>query len=213
MGMHDGTAHLTAAGLTCDRGERRVFSHIGFEVNAGGALAVVGPNGAGKSSLLRLLAGLLPPAGGVIAWNGHPVSEEPDAHRARLHYVGHADALKPTLTPAEMLRFHAALRGQRMTEAAVMTALGSFGLAALAELPARFLSQGQRRRAALARLVATPAPLWLLDEPTLGLDADSVTRLVAALARHRDAGGLVVVATHGGLDLGAHDTLDMGAAR
>lgn len=211
--MQDGTARLSAAGLTCDRGERRVFSHIAFEVRPGGALAVVGPNGAGKSSLLRLLAGLLPPAGGVIAWNGHPVSEEPDAHRARLHYIGHADAVKPTLTPAEMLRFHAALRGQRLTHAATRSALDSFGLAALADLPARFLSQGQRRRAALARLVATPAPLWLLDEPTLGLDADSVQRLEAVLARHRAAGGLAVVATHGGLDLDPHDTLDMATPR
>ena len=209
--MHDGTARLSAAGLTCDRGERRVFSHVGFEVGPGGLLAVVGPNGAGKSSLLRLLAGLLPPAGGEIRWDGHAVGDDPDAHRARLHYIGHADALKPTLTPAEMLGFHAALRGQAIGEAAIATALEAFGLAALADLPARFLSQGQRRRAALARLVATPAPLWLLDEPTLGLDADSVARLESALARHRSAGGLAVIATHGGLGLGVHQVLDMGA--
>lgn len=208
--MHDGTARLSASGLTCDRGERRVFSHLGFEIGAGGALAVVGPNGAGKSSLLRLLAGLLPPAGGVIAWNGEAVDGDPEAHRARLHYVGHADALKPTLTPAEMLSFQAALRGRRLSDGAITASLDAFGLAALADLPARFLSQGQRRRAALTRLVATPAPLWLLDEPTLGLDAESVARLTAVLARHRSAGGLVVVATHGGLDLGDHAMLDMG---
>ena len=209
--MDDGTARLSAAGLTCDRGERRVFSHVGFEVAAGGALAVVGPNGAGKSSLLRLIAGLLPPAGGVISWDGQAIADEPDAHRARLHYIGHADALKPTLTPAEMLHFHAALRGQRITDAAIDTALDAFALGPLADLPARFLSQGQRRRAALARLVASPAPLWLLDEPTLGLDADSVERLETALARHRGAGGLAVVATHGGLGLGVHQVLDMGS--
>lgn len=208
--MHDGTARLSANGLTCDRGERRVFSHLGFEVRAGEALAVVGPNGSGKSSLLRLLAGLLPPAGGEIAWNGGAVADDPEAHRARLHYVGHADALKPTLTPAEMLGFQAGLRGQRLGDAAILSALDAFGLAGLADLPSRFLSQGQRRRAALARLVATPAPLWLLDEPTLGLDAESLARLIAVLARHRSAGGLVVVATHGGLDLGPHATLDMG---
>ena len=211
--MDDSTARLSARGLTCDRGERRVFAHVGFEVRPGGLLAVVGPNGAGKSSLLRLLAGLLPPAGGVIAWNGHAVADEPEAHRARLHYIGHLDALKPALTPAEMLAFDAALRGQRTGAPAISAALDAFGLARFADLPARFLSQGQRRRAALARLVATPAPLWLLDEPTLALDADSVARLTTVLARHRGAGGLAVVATHGGLDLGAHDTLDLGAVR
>jgi len=211
--MDDSTARLSARGLTCDRGERRVFAHVGFEVRPGGLLAVVGPNGAGKSSLLRLLAGLLPPAGGVIAWNGHAVADEPEAHRARLHYIGHLDALKPALTPAEMLAFDAALRGQRTGASAISAALDAFGLARFADLPARFLSQGQRRRAALARLVATPAPLWLLDEPTLALDADSVARLTAVLARHRGAGGLAVIATHGGLDLGAHDTLDLGAVR
>jgi heme exporter protein A len=211
--MDHGTARLSAAGLTCDRGERRVFAHVEFAVAAGGVLAVVGPNGTGKSSLLRLLAGLLPAAGGQIAWNGRPVAGDAEAHRARLHYVGHLDALKPSLTAAEMLAFHAALRGQRLGAAAIAAALDAFGLARLASLPARFLSQGQRRRAALARLVATPAPLWLLDEPTLGLDADSVARLSATLTRHRSAGGLAVIATHGGLDLGAHTTLDLGAAR
>lgn len=211
--MDQSTARLSAAGLTCDRGERRVFAQVAFEVAAGGVLAVVGPNGTGKSSLLRLLAGLLPAAGGQIAWNGQPVADDVEAHRSRLHYIGHQDALKPTLTPAEMLGFHAALRGQRLAGAAIATALEAFGLARFANLPARFLSQGQRRRAALARLVATPAPLWLLDEPTLGLDADSLARLAAVLARHRSAGGLAVIATHGGLELGAHTTLDLGAGR
>jgi heme exporter protein A len=209
--MHDDTARLTASGLVCDRGERRVFAGVELRVGRGEVLAVVGPNGAGKSSLLRLLAGLLPPAAGTVAWEGQPVTDDPDAHRGRLHYVGHLDALKPALTPAETLRFQAELHGQSMSPAAITDALETFGLAALAHLPARFLSQGQRRRAALARLVATSAPLWLLDEPTLGLDADSVARLEHALERHRGAGGLAVVATHGGLDLGAHATLDLGA--
>src|SRR5215469_15660919 len=132
--MDDSTARLSASGLTCDRGERRVFAHVGFEVRPGGVLAVVGPNGAGKSSLLRLLAGLLPPAGGAITWNGQAVADEPEAYRARLHYIGHLDALKPTLTPAEMLAFHAALRGQQIGRAAITSALEAFGLAALADL-------------------------------------------------------------------------------
>ncbi len=210
--MDGSTARLSARSLTCDRGERRVFAHIDFNLRAGGVLAVVGPNGTGKSSLLRLLAGLLPPAGGAISWNGQDVADEPEAHRARLHYIGHLDALKPTLTPVEMLAFHAALHGQQIGAGAIATALDAFGLARFADLPARFLSQGQRRRAALARLIASPAPLWLLDEPTLALDADSVARLTAVLARHREAGGVAVIATHGGLELGAHETLTLGAA-
>jgi heme exporter protein A len=210
--MHDDTARLTATGLVCDRGERRVFAGVDLAVERGEALAVVGPNGTGKSSLLRLLAGLLPPAEGRIEWNGVPVADDPDVYRGRLHYVGHLDALKPGLTPAELLGFDGALRGRRLTAEAVTAALAAFGLDHLANLPARFLSRGQRRRTALARLVAAPAPLWLLDEPTLGLDADSVARLEAAIARHRSAGGMLIVATHGGLGLGTHRTLTMGAA-
>ena len=210
--MDDGTARLAASGLVCDRGERRVFTGVEFSVGRGEVLAVVGPNGTGKSSLLRLLAGLLPPTAGTVTWAGASVADDPDAHRARLHYLGHADALKPTLTPAEALRFHAELRGRPVDAATLGAALDAFGLGTLANLPARFLSQGQRRRAALARVIATPAALWLLDEPTLGLDAESVGRLENALERHRAGGGIAIVATHGGLDLGAHATLDLGAS-
>jgi heme exporter protein A len=203
-------ARLTGTGLVCDRGERRVFAGLDLTVAAGEALAVVGPNGTGKSSLLRLLAGLLPPAAGTLVWNGSPVSDEPEAHRARLHYVGHLDAVKPSLTAAETLLFQAQLRGARPTRGEILEALEVFGMSGLADLPSRFLSQGQRRRAALARLAAVRAPLWLLDEPTLGLDADSVVRLAGAMARHRADGGLIIVATHGGLALGSHTTLDLG---
>lgn len=205
-------ARLTAADLTCDRGERRVFSGVRFDISGGDALAVVGPNGTGKSSLLRLIAGLLPAVGGTLAWNGTAVADDPDAHRTRLHYLGHLDAIKPTLTPAETLAFHARLRGRQADRPAVMAALDAFGLGRLADLPGRFLSQGQRRRVALARLIVAPAPLWLLDEPTNGLDADSLERLTDAIDHHRSAGGLLIAATHGGLDLGAHTTLELGVA-
>jgi heme exporter protein A len=203
-------ARLTAADLTCDRGERRVFSGVRFDISGGDALAVVGPNGAGKSSLLRLIAGLLPPAEGTLRWNGEPVADDPERHRARLHYLGHQDAVKAALTPLESLDFHARLRGPAAGPAALHAALDALGLARLAELPGRFLSQGQRRRVALARLLASPAPLWLLDEPTLGLDAEALGRLADLIDTHRSRGGMVLVATHGGLDLGAHATLDLG---
>jgi heme exporter protein A len=206
-------ARLTGTGLVCDRGERRVFAGLDLAVAAGEALAVVGPNGTGKSSLLRLLAGLLPPAAGLLAWNGTPVTDDPDAHRARLHYVGHLDAVKPALSAAETLVFQAQLRGSRPSRGDILEALEVFGMSGLADLPSRFLSQGQRRRAALARLMVARAPLWLLDEPTLGLDADSVVRLAGAMARHRADGGMIIVATHGGLALGSHTTLDLGRPR
>jgi heme exporter protein A len=204
---------FVAADLACIRGERLVFGKVRFDIASGDALALVGPNGSGKSTLLRLLAGLLPASGGRLAWNGAPVGDEPDAHRARLHYLGHLDAVKPALTPLENLAFHARLRGEIRDAAALKAALDALGIAGLADLPGRFLSQGQRRRAALARLRATRAPLWLLDEPTLGLDADALVRLADLIDSHRSQGGIVIAATHGGLDLGPHTTLELGTAR
>lgn len=203
-------SEFAGIGLTCVRGERQVFTGVDFDVGAGGALVLAGPNGSGKSSLLRLMAGLAPPAAGTIVWDGVPVVEDPEAHRARLHYLGHLDALKPTLTVAENVASAVTLRGQAVGSAEVASALDGFGLAGLGDLPARYLSQGQRRRAALARLLAAPAPLWLLDEPTLALDFDSVERLGAAIARHRRAGGRVVVATHVNLELASAETLRLG---
>jgi heme exporter protein A len=204
---------FVATDLACVRGERPVFSHVRFSLAGGDALALVGPNGAGKSSLLRVLAGLLPAAAGSLTWNGAPVGDDPDAHRARLHYLGHLDAVKPALTPRESLTFHAQLRGAGADPTVLSGAFEALGIAGLADLPGRFLSQGQRRRVALARLRATPSRLWLLDEPTLGLDADAVTRLADLIDTHRAQGGMVIVATHGGLDLGPHATLELGASR
>lgn len=162
-----------------------------------------GPNGSGKSSLLRLLAGFLRPAAGVLAWSGAPLADDLAAHRARLHHIGHADAVKGALTVRENLAFAAALSGG--AEETLTGALAGFALAPLAELPARYLSAGQRRRLALARLLAVPRPLWLLDEPGVGLDAASRRRLEAAVAAQRTAGGIVVLATHG--DVAIEDAL------
>jgi heme exporter protein A len=182
---------LEAQDLACLRGERVVFAGLSFAMGAGEALLLTGANGAGKSSLLRLLAGLLRPAEGRLLWEGQDALADRAGHAARLRYVGHGDALKPALTAAENLAFYARLWG-----GAVAPALEALGLGPLADLPARVLSAGQKRRLGLARLALGPAALWLLDEPTTGLDVASVDRLGALLARHRDAGGMVVAATH-----------------
>lgn len=200
-------ARFAAENLACIRGERPVFSGLDFTLESGGALLLHGPNGSGKSSLLRILAGFLQPVDGRLTWNGAALGEAPEAHRERLHYVGHLDAVKPTLTVAENLRFWARSRGHPQ---AADDALARLGLDALADVPGRFLSAGQRRRAALARLLATPAPLWLLDEPTVTLDAEATARLEGIVRAHRAAGGMVVVATHTEIGLEEATRIDMG---
>ncbi len=208
--MNSTTDRLECRELACLRGERLVFKGVSFALAAGEALRLTGPNGSGKSSLLRLLAGLARPEAGTIAWNGAPVGDDPDAHRARLLFLGHQDAVKPWLTVRENLAFWAALHGA--PEAGVAPALARMALAPQAELPARYLSQGQRRRLALARFAAIPAPLWLLDEPTTGLDDASVATLEALVAGHCADGGLAVVSTHLALKLPGANALALAAA-
>lgn len=193
--------------LACRRGERLVFAGLDFTLAAGGALVLTGRNGSGKSSLLRLMAGLTPPEGGLLAWDGAAIATDRAAHRARLQFIGHADALKSALTPTETLAFWAGMRGGT---ADVTGALARFRLHGIADTPCRFLSAGQRRRLALARLVASPAALWLLDEPLTGLDAKSVGDLHAAIARHRHGGGRVALATHAALALPDATALALG---
>lgn len=199
---------LAAAGLVCIRGGRLVFEGVAFELRAGDALVLRGPNGSGKSSLLRLLAGLVPITGGELLWAGEGVDTRSPEHRARLHFVGHSDAAKPVLTVGENLAFVAALAGDG--QARLRSALDLFDLAALADTPARYLSAGQRRRLALARLLVAERPLWLLDEPAVGLDADNRVRLQNAIARHRAAGGICVLATHGDVSVPDPMVLDFG---
>src|SRR5690348_618164 len=183
---------FSAHDLACRRGERLVFAGLAFALPPGGALLLTGANGSGKSSLLRLMAALSRPEAGALRWDGTPVSDDPAAHRARLHFIGHQDAVKPALAVAETLRFWAGMHGG----AAVAAALAHFRLAMLSDWPCRHLSAGQRRRLALARLLASPAPLWLLDEPLNGLDAEAQADLLAAVAAHRDKGGRVALSTH-----------------
>jgi heme exporter protein A len=182
---------LRAEDLTAIRGERLVFRDVGFSVAEGGALILAGRNGAGKSTLLRLLAGLVRPEAGKLFWYGTDALADLTAHGARVALLGHQDALKPGPTAAENLAFAARLSGRP-----VAAALADLGLEDLAELPARMLSAGQRRRLALARVSLSTGRLWLLDEPTLGLDDPAVERLGALLARHRVGGGMIVAASH-----------------
>jgi len=182
---------LRAEGLAAFRGERLVFRDLDLSVPEGGAMVLAGPNGSGKSTLLRLLAGLVRPMAGTLFWRDQDALSDLPAHASRVAYIGHQDGVKPGLTAAENLRFAA-----RIGTGSVATALDAMGLRDLADLPARMLSAGQKRRLALARLVLSPAPIWLLDEPSIGLDTVSIDRFGAVLARHRAAGGLIVAATH-----------------
>jgi heme exporter protein A len=182
---------LVADSLAAIRGERLVFAGISFALPPGGALLLEGPNGSGKSTLLRVLAGLGRAEAGTLRWNGEDALSDRTTHATRIAYLGHQDAVKPGLTAAENLALPARLSG-----GSVSAALAALGLEALADLPARMLSAGQKRRLALARLALTKAPLWLLDEPTLGLDSAAIDRFGALLAGHRTAGGIVIAATH-----------------
>ena len=193
---------LSAVGLGCRRGGREVFAGIGFSVGAGEALIVSGRNGAGKSSLLRTVAGLLRAAEGRLTLDGG----DPELSIAeQAHYLGHQDALKPSLSVAENLLFWAGFFGAR--PAAVDAPLGAVGLGALAGLPAAYLSAGQRRRLSLARLIAVPRPIWLLDEPMSTLDSAAQERLTGLMQAHLGSGGLILAATHGPIGLGTTQEL------
>jgi heme exporter protein A len=207
---HPSASGLAADTVACRRGEHEVFAGLSCAVAPGGALLLRGPNGAGKSSLLRLLAGFIAPAAGMLRWNGADVAADPAAHRARVHYVGHLDPLKPALTAAENLAALAAVLGG---PAELDGALERLGLAPLRDLPVRVLSAGQRRRLNLARLAASARPLWLLDEPTVALDAASAEAVERLVAEHRAAGGLAVIATHVGIDVPGAAVLEMAGRR
>lgn len=186
-----------------------MFEALSFELHPGEALVLRGPNGSGKSTLLRLLAGFLAATAGRLSWDGAAVAPATPDHRAQLHFVGHADPVKPLLSVAENVRFACALGGAE--GGTVDAALGWFGLDELAATPARFLSAGQKRRTNLARLLAGERRLWLLDEPGVGLDRANRARLEAAIARHRGQGGICIIATHG--DVAVQDPLVLEFAR
>lgn len=197
---------LSASDLAIERGGRMLFTGLSFVLGDGESLTVRGQNGAGKSSLLRALAGLLPLARGTVSLSG--AQSETAAESA--HYVGHADALKNLLTVAENLSFHAALLGAGQGGMAIEDALCAFGLDHAANLPVAYLSAGQKRRAALARLLVAQRPLWLLDEPATALDAASQAVMTKIMSRHLAQGGMIVAATHASLGLPGQE-LTLGA--
>jgi len=195
---------LWAENLGCRRGGRDVLHGIDLSLSSGETLLVTGRNGAGKSTLLRLLAGLLQPSAGRIGLDGG----QPDTEIGeQAHYLGHQDAQKPSLTVSENLAFWIACYGGSGDP---MAALEAVGLGSLADLPAAYLSAGQRRRLSLARLIAIARPLWLLDEPTAALDSQAQAQLAAIMQTHLAGGGLIVAATHAPIGVTDSRILEIG---
>lgn len=188
---------LEARQLECIRGNRLLFSDLSFTLGRGELLRVAGANGSGKTSLLRILCGLVAPSAGELRWQGRPIRAERDEYSRNLVYIGHLNALKGELSALENLQVAAALAGMPAEPGRMLAALDCFGVAHCAELPTMVLSQGQRRRAALARLALSPSvPLWILDEPFSALDVAAVVALERLLAAHLASGGMVVLTTH-----------------
>ena len=187
---------LEASNLECVRGDRRLFAGVGFRLNGGEMLYLQGKNGSGKTSLLRMLCGLTQPADGEICWRGQPIRQLGDEFRAELCYLGHHNAIKEELTPLENLLASAKLAEEALDEDAALDALEMLGLAGRADLACRYLSQGQKRRVALARLVHERRALWILDEPYVALDTAAVELIAGLIGAHLQRGGLAVLTTH-----------------
>lgn len=202
---------LEVVDLACRRGGRPVFERVSFVLGAGDLLALTGPNGSGKTTLLRALAGLARLHAGTVRWRGGDRDADPDSWRSCLAWLGHLDGLKGDLTIRENLENAARLTGRGL--AAIAPALGAYDLVTLAGRPVRTLSAGQRRRTALARLVAARAALWLLDEPLNALDMLAQEAFRAALAEHLAGGGIAIAATHADLGVPAARRLDLGSHR
>jgi heme exporter protein A len=188
---------LDANGLGCTRGERTLFRGVAFKLEPAGLLHVAGTNGSGKTSLLRILCGIAQPEAGEVRWRGEPIRALREAYWRELVYLGHAIALKDDLTALENLQLACLLAGRAVTADAARAALAAFGLAACEHLPVRSLSQGQKRRSALARLsLSNDAPLWILDEPFSALDTAAVQYLEQLILAHIARGGGVIFTTH-----------------
>ena len=187
---------LSVQQLASERGRKRLFSDLNFQVHPGQCLHVQGANGAGKTSLLRIVCGLAEALSGKICWRGQDTRIDPGAWRAELVYLGHTPGLKDELSAAENLRFQSQIDGWALSSEQIDGALQRVGLGRQQQVPLRRFSQGQKRRAALARLIARPAPLWVLDEPLAALDQPAQQLVAQLLAGHVQAGGLALVTSH-----------------
>lgn len=192
---------LEVRDLECVRGDHRLFSGLSFELQGGELLRLRGSNGSGKTSLLRTVCGLLEPAAGEVRWQGKNIRAQRDEFHGDLLYLGHHNGIKAELTGFENLRLSAALSGQRLRDDAIYDALERIGLGGREDLPTQVLSQGQKRRVALARLLLSEAELWVLDEPFTALDVKAVALLKRLITEHLQAQGMVILTTHQEVDL------------
>jgi heme exporter protein A len=187
---------LEAQNLCCSRGDRDLFSNLNFQLEPGTLLYVEGPNGSGKTTLLRAVCGLFMPTDGALLWQGQNTQTLAEEYRKELIYLGHHNGIKLDLSGLENLHIATVLDGDNITEKRLWDALGEMGLAGYEDLPTRILSQGQKRRVALARLLVSNARLWILDEPFTALDIAAVGKLQSIIAKHVEQGGLVMLTTH-----------------
>lgn len=187
---------LRVSHLSCSRGNKPLFADVSFELQAGQALHLEGDNGVGKTSLLRIVCGLSPADAGEVCWHDKTIQHNAPAFRSALFYLGHSLSLKEELTALENLMSDAAVSGRSLSETQALVALARMGLRGREHLPLRVMSQGQKRRTALARLLASQAPLWVLDEPFVALDAKAVDGLRGLLAEHVVNGGMVLFTSH-----------------
>lgn len=187
---------LRVSNLSCSRGHKPLFTDVSFELQAGQALHLEGDNGVGKTSLLRIVCGLSPADAGEVCWHDQTIQKNAAAFRSSLFYLGHGLSLKEELSALENLMSDAAVSGRTLSEPQALVALARMGLRGREHLPLRVMSQGQKRRTALARLLASQAPLWVLDEPFVALDTKAIDGLRGLLAEHVAQGGMVLFTSH-----------------